>query len=221
MAGFLYAFYAAVFAGLLIYNVFVYRKTRRFTTLLIAFNAIGLIWEDGVIASGNMLGPGELLKALNYGRYLLHFIVVPLLTWVFFEQLRLAGQAWAASRLVRGMALGLIAVLLFMGLVLGLDGLYPALKPEVEEGVLRYYAPSLQAALVPIVMMCIALISGLLLWVKNKWPWLFLSTLLVFITEGALQASSLGLLVGNATEVLFQIALLQTELFVTPKHPSA
>jgi hypothetical protein len=87
---------------------------------------------------------------------------------------------------------------------------------------LRYSTPNLPAALVPIAMLLPALVFGFILWIKNKWPWLFLATLSVFIAEGTLRESVFGFVAGNGTEVLFQIAMLETELLVTSsaKPPS-
>jgi hypothetical protein len=221
MAEFFYILYTVLYIGLLVYTALVYRQTRRLTSLLIGLNAFGLLWENGVIASGSFIGAGPLLQALNMGRYCLHFALVPPLAWALLEQVRLAGHPWAGTKLARGLTLALILGLIAFGFLAGAPGLFPRLAPVTLEGALRYTAPNRASAPIAIVIMTVALAAGLVLWTKNKWPWLFLSALLAFAVEGALRNFELlSLVAGNGAEVLFQIALLQTELLVTKQELS-
>ncbi len=216
MAVYFYSFYTLSYVGLLIYNLFIYRRTRRISTALLSLNAFGLLWENGVIAAGQWLGPGTLLQVLNMGRYCLHFSMVPLMAWPLLEQLRLAGHAWAGARSVRALIITFIIALIFSAFFFGTPGLYASMQPVNLGGMLRYTGTSLASALVAIAIMAMALVTGFLLWRGNKWPWLFLSALLAFLVEGLLRNQELlSLVAGNGAEVLFQLTLLQTELFVT------
>jgi hypothetical protein len=215
MAEFFYALYTLAFICLLVYNVSVYRKTGRFSTALLSLNAIGLLWENGVIASGRFIGAGPLLQTLNMGRYCLHFSLVPFMAWPMLEQIRLTGQSWAGTKTIRALVALIIIGLIGLGFGVGAPGLFARLEPVSLDGVLRYTAPNSASAIIAIVIMSIALLSGLVLWIKNRWPWLFLASLLAFLVEGGLRNFELlNLIAGNGAEVLFQIALLQTELFV-------
>jgi hypothetical protein len=219
MAEFFYLFFCALLAALIIYNIFVYRRTGRLTTLLFMLNGIGLLWENGVIASGRFIGQGSLLQSLNMGRYCLHFAFVPLMVWPLLEQLRAAGAAWAGGRLARTVCAGFILGLILLGFGSGAAGLYARLEPADLNGVLRYSAPNPASALIAIAIMSAALVSGGILWFRFKWPWLCLAALLCFVIEGALlNAGMFGMVAGNGSEVVFQLALLQTELFVSGRQ---
>lgn len=216
MAEFFYVLYTLSYIALLVYNVIIYRKIGRFSTAMLSLNAIGLLWENGVIASGQFIGPGPLLQALNMGRYCLHFALVPFMAWPMLEQVRLAGQAWAGAKITRALFALLIIGLVGLGFGVGAPGLFARLEPVNLAGVLRYTAPNGASAIIAIVIMSVALFTGLALWIKNQWPWLFLASLLAFLVEGGLRNFELlSLVAGNGAEVLFQLALLQTELFVT------
>jgi hypothetical protein len=218
MAEYFYILYTIFYIILLVYGVFVYRQTRRLTSILIMLNAIGLLWENGVIASGRFIGEGSLLQVLNMGRYCLHYALVPPLAWALLEQVRLAGHAWAGTKLARGLTIAAVLGMMVFGFGASAPGLFPRLTPETLDGVLRYTAPNLASTPIAIFVMSVALAAGLVLWMKNKWPWLFLAALLAFAVDGGLRNFELlNLVAGNGAEVLFQVALLQTELFVTRK----
>ena len=173
MAELLYIFYTLLYVLLLGYNLRVYRQTCRQTSVFIAFNAIGLLWENGVIAAGRFIGEGSLLQALNMGRYCLHFALVPPLIWVLVEQLRLAGHSWAGTKLAQGLAVVGSFGVSIASFTFGAHGFFQRLSPVELGGILRYSAPNFSAALVAIAVMMAALLTGLGLWIKNGWPWLF------------------------------------------------
>jgi hypothetical protein len=215
----LFFIYTVLLAVLIIYNISIYRRTGRLATLLLVLNAAGLIWENGVIAGGSFVGQGSLLQVLNMGRYCLHFTFVPLMAWPLLEQLRVAGHGWAGSKYAR-LALGVFILgLIGLGFGAGAPGLFDRLEAVSLGGTLRYNAPNAASAVIAIAIMSAALASGFVLWVKNGWPWLFLAALLTFIVEGGLlNFELLGMVAGNASEVIFQLALLQTELYVSGKR---
>ncbi len=220
MSQVLYTLFALAYIGLTAYSAWAWRRTGRAGTLMLALLSLGLIYDNGILAIGNLIGPGETLRALTVGRFCLHFVLTPLLTWTLLEQQRLAGQRWAASLPAR---LGALALMLGL-MVYGFTSEVHTLKLElvVLDGVQRYINThdNPASALVPILGALMALASGTMLWRTRSWPWLFLGTLAIFAAEGALRGSeNLALLVvENAAEVIYVLGFIRTELFLTPEH---
>ncbi len=219
MSQVLYTLFTLAYIGLAIYSARIWRKTGRAGTLMLTLLSLGLIYDNGILALGNLIGPGETLRVLTVGRFCLHFVLTPLLTWTLLEQQRLSGQRWAASLPARLGALALMLGLMVYGFTSEVHTL--KLEPLVLDGVQRYINTHNDpaSALVPVLGALMALVSGIVLWRTRGWPWLFWATLVIFAAEGALRGSEnlVLLVVENAAEVIYVLGFIQTELFLTPE----
>jgi hypothetical protein len=210
-----YTLYAIFYVGFSIYGYVVWRRTGRLSTLIVWLVALALIYDNGVIALGNLVGEGEFLRILTVGRFCIHFTVTPLLIWTSLEQARRAGYAWAGGSAVRMGTMLLIVGLVVTGFVTEVHNI--DLELMTVDGVLRYMLPeAIFTAIVPVIGAVIALVIGGLVWRARGWPWMLFGTLVIFLSEGALRGSEnvVLLVVQNGAEILYMLAYLQTEVYL-------
>jgi len=139
----------------------------------------------------------------------LHQLALPWIIYAGYDQARQAGQRWAQQRAAHWGAIALSALVMGAGIVTRLLGL--RLEPEVMDGVLRYVAVGVVGPpIVSIVSIGLVGIAGLVFWRQNRWPWIFLAAVAVFVGE-SLPDESLRRAVGSALEVLFMAVLFLTQ----------
>ncbi len=207
----LYPFYTVLHLALLIWGALLWRRTRRISTLIIVAVTFGLVYDNLILSIGNILGAGKLLHVLSVPRFLLHQLVLPWIIYASFEQVRLAGHSWAQRNSTRW-AIALSLLVMVLGI---LTRIVPMDLQLLEmDGINRYVD---QGAAGPPVVSILAVgfagVMGLLLWRENKWPWVFLTTVLVFIGEG-IPVELVRRVMGSGAEVLFMLALLMTERWI-------
>ena len=186
------------------------RPLNRYSQLVLVV-VLALAHDNLAIAVGSLLGEGSLLKALNWLRYALHALFTPTMIISSFGAMRLAGINFAQSHAWH-MTICLIATALIL---LGsyIDIIQLDLVAETTNGVTRYLndfvlmpGPPIPAVLTIV----FALIFGLILWRATNWSWLFVGSLLMFIT-----APLAGLtVVQNLGEIAFAAGLLSTMIHV-------
>jgi hypothetical protein len=201
MGVWLHPLYALAHAGILFWLVQTWRLSPRpgirCAAAIAALTTAGLVYDNGLIGLGSVIGLGETLLTLSYPRYVLHAFVTPMM---IFAMVQIAGAAdirVAQLPAVRWGA-GIVSLLLIpVGIYEDLVGL--KLVPVCFQGVVAAGGgppiPSVTAVIV-------VLILGVALWRQRSWPWAFLAGLLMFIAA-AIPASKFGLLPGNGGEVFF------------------
>jgi hypothetical protein len=206
---FLYFVYSIASLALAAWGVMVWRRTRRVGTLLIILVTLGVAYDNLILSLGNSLGAGPLLQGLSIPRFVLHQLVLPWLIFAGYEQARVAGHKWAQHPASKWFALVLTVVVIGLGILTRLVGLQ--LVPEVVDGVTRYMAVgTVGPPLVSILSIGFVGIVGIGLWIRNRWPWEALATLLVFVGEGIpIEWVRRG--IGSGLEVLFLAVMLATD----------
>lgn len=58
---------------------------------------LGLIYDNGILAAGHLIGEGSTLKLLNYVRFWVHALFTPLLVLFSWHTLKQADIDWAKS----------------------------------------------------------------------------------------------------------------------------
>ena len=187
---------------------------RRFTLgVLGAFIvAVGLVYDNGVIAAGALVGEGPMLQGLNWPRYWIHALATPLLILFAGEAAARAGLGWARRGWVRATSGVLVVAMIAYGLFIDLPS---ALQPYTEPGnVLAYEPVEPTGPPVPPMVTNLALIAaGIALWAARPWPWLGVASIAALVGFGL---GPLGAppIVGQGAEVVLIGGIAATEAWL-------
>ncbi|GJM42370.1 MAG: hypothetical protein DHS20C20_26520 [Ardenticatenaceae bacterium] len=207
MAELIYILYTIGQAALLWWGVRLWRVNGRFTLFLLLLPILGLVYDNGVIALGRFIGEGELLRALNQGRFLLHVLVTPML---IAAAVGLAAQArvqWAGKRISQAL-FGILSVgLIGLGFSEYARFVY---EPAWFGNTLRYVDTAVAGPPIPsIVTIIVIIILGVFVWRKSAWPWMCIGGVIMFVGS-AIPPSLVGPIVGSGAEVVLMGSLLAT-----------
>jgi hypothetical protein len=198
---------------LITWSIRLWIKYQNIAMIVLSIVAIGVCYDNLILASGSSIGVGSLLQSLNEIRFLIHHLSVPLLIVVGVDLARRTQADWA-NRIPLNLAwilsliLGIIDVL---NRYIGAD-----LKPIYFAGVLRYtMIPTRGAPIIVILVTLFVLLIGLGIWIgsKGKWFWLFFGTLIALIGNGV-PSSLVGTLPGSFAEFLMISTLVLTVEYV-------
>lgn len=208
----LYWLSAAVLLVLAIWLSSLLARTGSLAAACTLIVTLGLVYDNGVIAAGNLIGAGPLLEALNWPRYVIHAFATPLLVMVSFNLARRFGLQWASRS---GWRLGFWALtVLLIGYGVVVELLPLSLVAENNDGIVSY-GPAGGAGfpLPAIVTMLPLTVIGIILWIRRGWPWLAVGSLLAFAGFGVAPALDFTVL-GQIAEVVLigGIALSESHL---------
>ncbi len=203
---------AAVLLALAIWLGGLYRRGRSIAALCTLIVAAGLIYDNAVIAAGSLMGPGPLLEALNWPRYVVHAFATPLLIIVALDFAHRWNLAWASRPLGRFGLIGLTLAMIAYGVIFELLPL--SLVVESADGVISYAPAGGAGVPVPAMATMVALAAvGIILWAVRGWPWLAVGALLAFVGFGLAPALDFEVL-GQLAEVVLIGGIAVTELRV-------
>ena len=180
-----YIVFVAVFVYLTWQSVGIYQGKRSSYALLLLIVLAGLAYDVLIILLGRFIGEGDLLKALNAGRFIVHGFATPIMTIFGFGVLRHAGVKWAQSRTTH------IVVCVFTTLLIALgvyeDALTLDLQTKTVMDILRYTNEGrIKGPPIPAMLTIVFLIvAGISLWRKTGWWWLAAGAIFMFIAAGA------------------------------------
>ena len=176
--------------------------------LLLLLVLAGLFYDTLIIGIGKFIGEGDLLKALNAGRFYVHALLTPTMMIFGFGVLRKAGVKWAQGKMVHIVLCVITTLLIALGAysdILQLD-----LQTKVVVDVLRYTneggikGPPLPAILTIIFL----IVAGISLWRNTGWMWLAIGAIVMFIAAGAGMGDMFY--IGNLGEVILGFANVST-----------
>jgi hypothetical protein len=151
---------------------------------LTAVVCAALVYENGVLAAGVLLGEGDLLRTLNVGRYVGHALFTPLLIPAGALLAARFGVAWFARPPARAAVTALTAAMVLLGVWLEVVRLEPVARRT--GGVLRYANAAAVGPPVPALVAIVALVVvGAVVWRRAGWPWLFAGAVAMFVAAGA------------------------------------
>lgn len=204
----LYFVLVAVFAYQTWQSFGIYQSKRSSYALLLLIVTAGLAYDALIIGLGRFIGEGELLKALNAGRYIVHGLATPFIIIFGFGALRNAGVQWAQSRTTHIIVCVFTTLLIALGVyedVLALD-----LQTKINMDILRYTNEGgLKGPPIPAMLTILFLIvAGISLWRNTGWWWLLAGALLMLVAAGV----GMGDLfyIGNVGEMLLGVGNILT-----------
>jgi hypothetical protein len=177
---------------------------------------LGIGYDNLLLATGALIGEGELLQSLSQVRFLVHHLFVPFLIVVGVELAHCTKADWADNLLTRSLAW-------IISLSLGIFDIFnryvgAELEPIYFAGVLRYTASPIKGLpIIAIAVTLFVLLIGIGIWIRSegKWFWLFFGTL-VALVGNALPLSMVGTLPGSLSEFVMTLTLILTEQYTQP-----
>lgn len=152
--------------------------------ILLVILALGLAYDNGIIAAGHAIGEGKPLMMLSSLRFWIHAFVTPGLILVGYYILRRSGAAFASRAYIRISAWALTFVLILYQIFAQTLHEVKNLRLVQEYGVLRYTAEGTSGPpIMVIVVGFILLFIGIVLIFRQKWVWMFVGTALLFIGQ--------------------------------------
>ncbi len=194
---------------LLSWGIRLWRQSPSLAMIVSPLLLASLSYDNVILATGNLIGEGELLKSLSMVRFLLHDLVVPLFIVIGVELAYRAGAAWTTT---------VVRVLSWV-IAFGLAGIDVTTKyiglelvPTYFAGILlRYTAANVSGPpIITIVVNLFMLVIGIGIWIRLKWSWLFVGTFIALLVN-AMPSSIVGTLPGSASELGMALSLLLTE----------
>jgi len=193
--------------GIMLANKYGWLKLENVLLLVI----LAFIYEMLILFIGKWVGEGNLLKILNYVRYWLHALITPLLILVLWKLLYRANVVWSKKIWVKLLVCLLTIGLIFYELVTGVFGI--KLEKKWENGILMY--ENIRDMGVPVMVIILSifiLMTSLILWRKQKWPWLFFGILIMIV--GSMITNSLNqTTLTNVFEWILMYSFLVTKKF--------
>ena len=184
----------------------IFLKQCRVVDLFLCLSSAGLVYDNWTIASGQLIGEGSLLMGLNAGRFMLHALTTPLLAILGLALARNAKVEWAWTR--KAQIAYCVIALLCVAYGVYADVIALKLQPSELQGVLRYTNVAAKGPpLAAITTMTLILFLGISVFVKSKWPWLLVASIVMFTV--AAFASSLAI-VANLGEIVLIAGLVFT-----------
>ena len=170
----------------------------------------GLIYDNAVIASGQLIGEGPVLEGLSFARFWIHAVATPtLVVWAWHAAKR-SGAGWARGRPAALVAWGAAAALVVLEYVTVLHGL--RIEPNTEYGVLSYSNAD-GAGGPPLMVLFVAaalLVASVVVWKRQKWVWLFVGTVLMLVGSAVPIPVESGA-VTNAFELVLLVSIMATK----------
>ena len=157
-----------------------YAKTKNVIFLLSGLICVGLTYDALILALGSFLQEGALLQGLSRMRYVLHGGLIPLIFAICAYALNFKGFWKAAAWVLTG-------ILIVLGVA---DGCIRVIGATTVAGVCRYASVSAPSwaeivnSLLTFGTVIPMMIAGIVVWVRQKTPHLFLSAFLMFAFSG-------------------------------------
>ena len=157
-----------------------YAKSKNLIFLLSGLICVGLTYDALILALGSFMTEGTALLALSRMRYVFHGGLIPLIFAICAYALDFKG-VWKIAAWV------LTGVLIALGVA---DGCIRQIGVETVAGICRYksvYAPAwaeIVNSLLTFGTVIPMMVAGIVVWVKQKTPHLFLSAFLMFLFSG-------------------------------------
>ena len=176
MDPYIFGFFTIAYIFLFIWGLVKHRKT---ASAIIFLVIIALIYDNGILALGHVIGEGKLLEYLSYGRFWLHALFTP--TLILFSlyimreaKIKRVQKSWV------GYVFGILTIVaIVVEYVMNLNGL--KLSLEESFGVLSYASTqevSGPPAMILIVLVALIIAAVALVW-KRKWWWMLVGTIIM------------------------------------------
>ena len=208
MDSYIFSLFALAYIVLLIWLLWKHAKS---ASIILVFVILALIYDNAILAAGDVLDDSGLLKILSVPRFWLHALFTPLLiifSYFILVEARVpfAQKTWVAILYTMGTIVAIIAEY-----VLVLKDL--SLKVKDEFGVISYTS-SVESSGPPvmiILVICALVVTSIVLAWKRKFWWM-LGGILVMAIASAITPFIESNAITNLSELCLVIALVVTAI---------
>lgn len=208
MDPYIFGFFAIAYILIFVWGLIKHQKTASAILYLVI---IALIYDNGILALGHVIGEGKILEYLSYGRFWLHALFTP--TLILFSlyimreaNIRLAQKSWVGY---------VFGILMIVAIVIQYSLDLSSLKLGLQEpyGVLSYASTQKASGppLMILLVMATLFIAAIALVWKRKWWWMLVGTIVMTIGS-ALPIEIESNAVTNALELFLIATLMRTAI---------
>lgn len=177
----LFAAFTSGYILLFIWAIFTVKNSGPVSAAFLLPVILGLIYDNGILAAGHLIGAGSTLKLLNYARFWIHALFTPLLVLYSWHTLKQADIDWAKTGKLKWAASLLTAGLIVLELITEVFSL--VLKEKWEYGALSYLNAEAQSGppIMVLIVSAVLLAASIVFWRKQGWVWFFAGAVLMII----------------------------------------
>lgn len=178
---------------------------RGFPLVYIRLLLLALALDNAILALAPAMQGVQIYVLMSALRFWMHALLLPVLL-VFVAMIIAAGITRAKARQLCFVAGLLAAAAIIYGYVFDLANL----ELVVADAYPRLVATDSRPPFATIFVNFLLLPSGIWLWRRRGWPWLFAGAMAIFLVNGASAGREWGFIAGNCVELLFSASLLAT-----------
>ncbi len=200
MASILYPVFTLCHLVLFSWAFLLYQQSHKLGLVVLLVIITAIFYDNLIVSIGRWIGEGKALLWLSHPRFVGHVLLTPLSVVAAYSLCRQAGLEWAlnpiALRVIWFITIGLIA--------LEIVTYYKEFKPTPvwTKSTLRYTNSAYKC--LPIASILTTIVVGVLgetIWLQLSYPWLFVSSTIMFI-GGAIPQKVAGPLFCSGVEVI-------------------
>lgn len=205
---FIFGLFTLAYLTVLIWGLMKHPKT---ASAILFFVIIALIYDNGLLTFGHLIGEGQLLKTLSYGRFWLHALFTPTLILFSLFIMREAGIKFAQHTWAAFLFGGLMIIAIIVEYLLELKELQ--LKAQEMYGSLSYTSVDNGSGppLMILIVVLALIFASIVLARSAKWWWMLLGT--AVMTVGSALPFDVGSnVLPNALELFLMVMLMKTAI---------
>lgn len=196
--------------------VFLWKGSKKFYLSSVLFLVlVALVYDNFILGIGRFVGEGDLLEALNLGRFWLHALCTPTLIIFSLAILQEAGIKWAKSKIAIVLTIILFITAIVIEFMTELIGL--SIAPDKKYGALSYssVAEASGPPLMIIIVIVALLIAAITLAKRFKWWWMLVGIILMTISSAAVLIDIPSNALSNLSELFLLFSLVLTKKHFT------
>ena len=206
----LFGLFALAYSSVLLWGIIKHTKT---ASVILFVVVLSLIYDNVVLAFGNVMGEGTLLKGLTYGRFWMHALFTPTLILFSYFILKEAKLPIAYKKWTKTLFVLLTVTAIMMEIILNTIGLH--FEIQKEYGVLSYTSTEHTAPVMIILVTGALLFTAITLGWKRKWWWMLVGVIIMSI--GSVLPLEIG---SNALTNVLELFLICMLMLTAIKYSS-
>jgi hypothetical protein len=200
MSAILYPIFTLCHLGLLGWALWLYQQSHESGLIILIAIITAITYDNLIVSLGRWIGEGRTLLWLSHPRFIGHVLLTPLSVVAAFSLCAQGGLQWAANPIAQITIWSMTWLLITAEVLTYYKKFTPT--PLLAQSTLRYTNSAYKCLPVASIVTTIAVgIVGAIIWRQLGYPWLLLSSIVMFI-GGAIPQSLVGGVVCSGVEVV-------------------